>query len=114
MTRSQFTSTRGNELLPRDCQHDYSPRVRIFASNFYDLSVRAFQFFKRVGAAYLGLAGPTSVLASKRLLVRSAPYFVPRRPWVDAVMIMRPPPFLTRYGTMARMALHLPVRLTSI
>ena len=29
---------------------------------------------------------------------------------VDAVTIMRPPPVLTRYGTMARMALHLPVR----
>jgi hypothetical protein len=26
------------------------------------------------------------------------------------VTIMRPPPVLTRYGTMARMALHLPVR----
>src|SRR5262249_23254688 len=57
------------------------PRVRILAANFYDLSVRASQFSKRVGAAYLGLAGPTSVLASKRLLVGWTPYFVRRGPW---------------------------------
>ena len=42
------------------------------------------------------------------------PNFVPCRPCVDEVTMMRPPPFLTRRGATARLALQVPVRLTSI
>src|SRR5262249_2602566 len=47
-------------------------------------------------------------------LTGTAPYFVPCLPCVDAVTMMRPPPFLTKCGATARMALQVPVRLTSM
>src|SRR5262249_45826373 len=82
------------------------PRVRIFAANFYDPSVRAFQLLKLVGPAYLGLAGPISKLVSKHIFIRWARLASRQRPPGVWSVHVRP----DRYAHLCRLACRLAVR----